>query len=1158
MPSAQEWSDAQREVWALKAEVASLTLEADASIERLSALKLQEAELRFTLRMLRRCAAEALSGASPISAPWPPDATRAVRLEEALGSGMASSWEIFLKAIAARPQCLSVVAKAAGRKGCQVLAYFAAAMAEDYLAVDSCTESAGVLDQILAAEIEQALASASASKPALLSDGSFLAAFLHTLTADEPACELWMRDALADRALGSISQVLRNASSSNIYSSRPSSRFSISRQPSRRDTCLQLEAFDQKPAISLVTFLGETGADLPGPVTSNVFKMDANGADSNSIPGRSNESNHVQETFSPHEADAMRRSAALAAAAATATAETTPISATQGSVAFAATATVDALCSAAGAAPPRLYRLAAAMSRSFAKCSHEATNDIADADAQTCELLAGLLLSRWLVPALLTPNLGLGLGLTALCRPASSDSFSYQAAPVLVSLAKLLKAVASSPGAATALAAAADSARAINTVASTEGMKAEALQFRALLLNVLVRRGRSACVPPTRQAGQQLFPLSLSCCAVVSLQDLQDLGRSISEEGNAETVAEAVQVRPELVKMLGSCSARHISLERPVVCWFSHGQCQAQEQHLEHSSPQSPRNETAALSILRQLLAEPRNLCGPAHDDSLETCNGVSSVAVDADRGELTCKHASCDSNGFVSNGYGHNGHDNTIADSASSALAAALRSGRRRGAAWGREEGLSYQLKLELLEELMHDLQREDPDSNSSSSSHTGGAEMQGLEGMSSVAAVEKRLLDAWHTSFKQDRRALEGQRSHVSRIRVAESVVKERCKQVSDALAQCSQAAWSSRWSLCLQALWTANKHCSPSSASCPHWPELCIVGPRIHANARIHRRQATPHVKVQILERALCPSHRMADVAASMGVDGRSCETDLQHFPISNLKYAIAALRELPLETAVQGDDLHCVASALQDLVSVTVQSIAQHCEMQSIHEDPQGFQPSRLLQGEERHLNETVVRFLFEKLHGRLFPCQPTEEDLKIASQISKFAWLRPRHLGVKQKLADSPQAFKAADLLRKLHNMRNPVDMLDILARVFRVVTQAACLRSTLMPIQTDVADPLQGSDTSKSGARAQKEAFGADEATPLFILVVLRANPPMLESVLMYAERFTGRAQRLTEQGYSLTQLRVAVSFIADIQSNKLNLQPGEWENHVGNIAACV
>merc|ERR1712124_42726 len=111
-------------------------------------------------------------------------------------------------------------------------------------------------------------------------------------------------------------------------------------------------------------------------------------------------------------------------------------------------------------------------------------------------------------------------------------------------------------------------------------------------------------------------------------------------------------------------------------------------------------------------------------------------------------------------------------------------------------------------------------------------------------------------------------------------------------------------------------------------------------------------------------------------------------------------------------------------------------------------------------------------------------------------------------------------------------------MLASLASAFKRVTEAAAL-------------------TAQFRKSRSERAFGADELVPLFILVVLRANPPMFNSVLLYTERLTTRMQMLTEQGYALTLLRAAVSFTETVSARDLvGLAPGEWEQHMNGTSA--
>ncbi|OLP91023.1 hypothetical protein AK812_SmicGene27341 [Symbiodinium microadriaticum] len=82
-------------------------------------------------------------------------------------------------------------------------------------------------------------------------------------------------------------------------------------------------------------------------------------------------------------------------------------------------------------------------------------------------------------------------------------------------------------------------------------------------------------------------------------------------------------------------------------------------------------------------------------------------------------------------------------------------------------------------------------------------------------------------------------------------------------------------------------------------------------------------------------------------------------------------------------------------MKELVALVVEVIAAHCR-----------------QG----------RFLFNQLHTRLFPSEPTVDDMRLRAQISRFSWLRPRHLDLPRSLSDTEQAAEAVSQLRHLHEL----------------------------------------------------------------------------------------------------------------------------------------
>jgi len=715
---------------------------------------------------------------------------------------------------------------------------------------------------------------------------------------------------------------------------------------------------------------------------------------------------------------------------------------------------VQSLAEAADAAPPMLCRLAAAL-----------------ANSERQDLLGVLLLTHWLAPALLNPSSGLGLGFAEVFPVLNASETTYS----LKSLARLLKS------------------------AARQGEEGETKPLRSLT-EALAKRGLAQAQNLQKQEESP-------CCVVCRTSELVALGSSLST--SAEDVAEILSMSTEKVRLLGRRPSNSGSASA-VVCWLKQtavGLSPRQEESegkklrlsLEgkrHESRGIHRCEEALL-LLRQLLSEPRPLCG----------HGVGPP---------------------------------------DAALLAALAPTRQ-----GTE--LSRQLKIQLLQEA---LLWQEPSSS---------------ENAAPERVTEQELYNLLQDSLEKERQALTELGQQLRRQRQLVRAAAQSCREVTACLRLCAKAAWSLRFNSCLETLWAPPNAAHRTELQLP---ELCVLGPERDASksqdvnqersprpdgSRRRKRDGLfgifsqepdvdPEVPaLRVVKRNYCPYHRLAQVGASIGVEGLA-DASRSHYPTRNLREIISALSKLRSDRASQ--ERLGLAKVIQELVAMVTGIISTHCRLSKHHQiipvqDPEEedwARPHVLLQGSEQHLTECVSRFIFHQLHHRLFPGEPTAEDQRIQAQIEKLAWLRPRHLDLPRALADTEQAGEAVMLLQKLHTLRSPNEMLGLMAQAFRMTTEAALLKSQL------------AEGICKT---SQDNAFGADEALPLFILIIIRANPPMLDSIVSYAERFTTSDERRTQQGYALTQAQLAVEFSKRCRKEQLsNLRPGEWESHFENEAA--
>ncbi|KAF2073989.1 hypothetical protein CYY_004696 [Polysphondylium violaceum] len=146
--------------------------------------------------------------------------------------------------------------------------------------------------------------------------------------------------------------------------------------------------------------------------------------------------------------------------------------------------------------------------------------------------------------------------------------------------------------------------------------------------------------------------------------------------------------------------------------------------------------------------------------------------------------------------------------------------------------------------------------------------------------------------------------------------------------------------------------------------------------------------------------------------------------------------------------------------------------------------------------------------------------PTEEDLKLYKHIFILGFLEPHHLDI-QLSANDARVNQAITELKKINTYKTPRD---------KIVCIYNCCKVIFKLLKTVSGNPA-----------------GADDFLPIFIYVVLRANPLMLQSNIHYIQTFRNPSRLQNETGCYFTHLMSSVSFIENLV-NADNLSMSDFE----------
>ncbi|CAK58383.1 unnamed protein product (macronuclear) [Paramecium tetraurelia] len=169
-------------------------------------------------------------------------------------------------------------------------------------------------------------------------------------------------------------------------------------------------------------------------------------------------------------------------------------------------------------------------------------------------------------------------------------------------------------------------------------------------------------------------------------------------------------------------------------------------------------------------------------------------------------------------------------------------------------------------------------------------------------------------------------------------------------------------------------------------------------------------------------------------------------------------------------------------------------------------------------DEIQMMDMLEKYVSKRVYDKVYPKERTYKDAGLYFRIKSLEWVNYDHLEIiKQNRVDEMWDL-AVEALLNIDNCKTAVNKLEAMIQCSKIMNDVLKLTSL------------------------KEEATSADTVLPILIYILIKAAPQRLHSNLNFVSLFLDKSKTVSQQGYCLTQLQLAIQWLEEVDHKLLKM----------------